>query len=51
MKPQSQSVFTGGEDGYVRVWKLGDDGDAQAQAGIAKTSRKDKKQKDRFKPY
>ncbi|CAI7636561.1 unnamed protein product [Penicillium pancosmium] len=50
---QSQSVFTGGEDGYVRAWKPTEDGDAQSQAGSAKTSRKDKKQKDqgRFKPY
>ncbi|CAI7657631.1 hypothetical protein N7533_005912 [Penicillium manginii] len=50
---QSQCVFTGGEDGYVRAWKSTEDGDAQSQAGSAKTSRKDKKQKDqgRFKPY
>ncbi|KAJ5167228.1 uncharacterized protein N7482_006009 [Penicillium canariense] len=51
---QSQSVFTCGEDGFVRAWRPADagDDDAQAQAGSAKTSRpKDKKQKDRFKPY
>lgn len=50
MDYQSQSVFTAGEDGYVRAWKPTEDGD-QSQAGSAKTSRKDKKQKDRFKPY
>ncbi|KAJ5758439.1 hypothetical protein N7520_005595 [Penicillium odoratum] len=49
---QSQSVFTCGEDGFVRVWKPdGDDSQAQAQAGSAKNSRKEKKQKDRFRPY
>jgi hypothetical protein len=47
---QSQSVFTCGEDGFVRVWKPDGD-DSQAQAGSTKTSRKEKKQKDRFRPY
>lgn len=49
---QSQSVFTGGEDGFVRAWKPADGDDAGAQAAAAKASRpKDKKQKERFKPY
>ncbi|KAJ5676789.1 uncharacterized protein N7477_002422 [Penicillium maclennaniae] len=48
---QSQSVFTGGEDGYVRAWKPAGGEESQGQAGSGKTSRKDKKQKDRFKPY
>jgi hypothetical protein len=49
---QSQSVFTGGEDGFVRAWKPADGDDAGAHTGIAKASRpKDKKQKERFKPY
>ncbi|KAJ5914999.1 hypothetical protein N7504_003882 [Penicillium tannophilum] len=47
---QSQSVFTCGEDGFVRVWKPDGD-DSQAQAGSTKTSRKEKKPKDRFRPY
>lgn len=47
---QSQSVFTCGEDGFVRVWKPDGD-DSQAQTGSAKTSRKEKKQKERFRPY
>lgn len=51
MDYQSQSVFTAGEDGYVRAWKPTEDGDTQSQAGSANTSRKDKKQKGRFKPY
>ncbi|KAJ6031955.1 hypothetical protein N7540_002687 [Penicillium herquei] len=46
---QTQSVITCGEDGFVRVWKP-TEGDAQAQTG-SKTSRKEKKQKDRFRPY
>lgn len=49
---QSQSVFTGGEDSFVRAWKPADGDDAGAQAGTAKASRpKEKKQKERFKPY
>ncbi|KAJ5819315.1 hypothetical protein N7474_004906 [Penicillium riverlandense] len=48
---QSQSVFTCGEDGFVRVWKPADD-DVQAPAEAAKSARpKEKRQKDRFKPY
>lgn len=51
---QSQSVFTCGEDGFVRAWKPveGGDEDVQNPAGSGKISRpKEKKQKDRFKPY
>ncbi|KAF3398435.1 putative WD repeat-containing protein [Penicillium rolfsii] len=51
---QSQSVFTCGEDGFVRAWKPVEGGDEEVQnpAGSGKISRpKDKKQKDRFKPY
>ncbi|KAJ5624925.1 hypothetical protein N7510_001234 [Penicillium lagena] len=48
---QSQSVFTCGEDGFVRVWKPADE-DAQAPAEAAKSARpKEKRPKDRFKPY
>lgn len=48
---QSQSVFTCGEDGFVRVWKPADD-DVQAPVESAKGARpKEKRQKDRFKPY
>ncbi|KAJ5294854.1 hypothetical protein N7508_009675 [Penicillium antarcticum] len=46
---QSQSVFTCGEDGFVRAWKLGEEG-ASVQAGSAR-SRPKKEKKDRFKPY
>ncbi|OJJ69699.1 hypothetical protein ASPBRDRAFT_198343 [Aspergillus brasiliensis CBS 101740] len=52
---KSQSVFTCGEDGYVRAWKPEGDGQgAGAQAEeAAKGSRKEKKnrEKGRFKPY
>lgn len=51
---QSQSVFTCGEDGFVRAWKpAGEDGNASSQAGTAKGARSkpERKQKDRFKPY
>jgi hypothetical protein len=51
---QSQSVFTCGEDGFVRAWKPveGGDEDVQNPAGSGKIPRpKEKKQKDRFKPY
>ncbi|KAF9884840.1 hypothetical protein FE257_001183 [Aspergillus nanangensis] len=48
---QSQSVFTGGEDGFVRVWRA--DSEATEPEGSVKASRKEKKGKDkgRFKPY
>ncbi|KAJ5682688.1 hypothetical protein N7462_005853 [Penicillium macrosclerotiorum] len=50
---QSHSVFTCGEDGFVRAWKPAEeDWESQTQTGSAKASRpKEKKQKDRFKPY
>lgn len=49
---QNQTVFTGGEDGLVRAWKPADGGDFRPQGGLAKASRpKEKKQKERFKPY
>ncbi|KAJ5091363.1 hypothetical protein NUU61_006233 [Penicillium alfredii] len=51
---QSRSVFTCGEDGYVRAWKPTDEqGETQAQTGSAsaKSSRPKEKKKDRFKPY
>lgn len=46
---QSQSVFTCGEDGFVRAWKLAEEG-GPVQAGSAR-SRPKKEKKDRFKPY
>ncbi|KAJ6001323.1 hypothetical protein N7499_002764 [Penicillium canescens] len=46
---QSQSVFTCGEDGFVRAWKLAEEG-APVQAGSAR-ARPKKEKKDRFKPY
>ncbi|KAL4895717.1 WD domain protein [Aspergillus ambiguus] len=47
---QSQSVFTGGEDGFVRVWRA--DGEApQEPQGKASRSEKKSKDKGRFKPY
>lgn len=55
MLRQSQTVFTGGEDGLVRAWKPADGEDAQSSS--AKSSRprekgKEKgKTKERFKPY
>lgn len=51
---QSQSVFTCGEDGFVRAWKPveGGNDDTQNPAGSGKIPRsKEKKQRDRFKPY
>ncbi|KAJ5238328.1 hypothetical protein N7468_002947 [Penicillium chermesinum] len=49
---QSQSVFTCGEDGFVRAWKPADgDKGSQTQSGLAKGRPKDKKQKERFRPY
>ncbi|KAI2791167.1 hypothetical protein POX_c04023 [Penicillium oxalicum] len=51
---QSQAVFTGGEDGFVRAWRPVEEGNQSAQnpAAPAKVPRpKEKKQKDRFKPY
>lgn len=49
---QSHSVFTCGEDGFVRAWKPEGEGAAQAEEA-AKGSRKEKKNRDkgRFKPY
>ncbi|KAL5362161.1 WD domain protein [Aspergillus floccosus] len=48
---QSQSVFTGGEDGFVRVWKAG--GEEMETESPVKASRPEKKNKDkgRFRPY
>ncbi|KAI9932071.1 hypothetical protein ASPWEDRAFT_154529 [Aspergillus wentii DTO 134E9] len=51
---QSKSVFTGGEDGFVRVWKPedGEGGDVQMDTSSTKGIRKEKKrEKERFKPY
>ncbi|KAF7718180.1 Uncharacterized protein PECH_005641 [Penicillium ucsense] len=51
---QSQAVFTCGEDGFVRAWRPVDGAsqDVQGPASSAKVQRpKEKKQKDRFKPY
>ncbi|GAB1194792.1 hypothetical protein APSETT444_004042 [Aspergillus pseudonomiae] len=48
---QSQSVFTCGEDGFVRAWKP-DSGEAQGDDSSNKTARpKKNKDKGRFKPY
>ncbi|OQE46307.1 hypothetical protein PENCOP_c001G00363 [Penicillium coprophilum] len=47
---QSQSVFTCGEDGFVRAWRPTEGNDAPVQSGSAKARPKEKK-KDRFKPY
>lgn len=47
---QSQSVFTCGEDGFVRAWRPAEGSDAPVQSGSAKARPKEKK-KDRFKPY
>ncbi|OGM50009.1 WD domain protein [Aspergillus bombycis] len=48
---QSQSVFTCGEDGFVRAWKP-ESGDAQGDDSSNKTARpKKNKDKGRFKPY
>lgn len=48
---QSQSVFTGGEDGFVRVWKAG--GEEMETESPVKASRPEKKNKEkgRFRPY
>ncbi|PYH97274.1 WD40 repeat-like protein [Aspergillus ellipticus CBS 707.79] len=51
---QSQTVFTCGEDGFVRAWKPEGEGQADLQdEGNAKMSRRDKKTKERgrYKPY
>lgn len=50
---QTQTVFTGGEDGLVRAWKSTDSQEAQGSGSSIKVSRpKEKvKTKDRFKPY
>ncbi|EYE99034.1 WD repeat protein [Aspergillus ruber CBS 135680] len=50
---QTQTVFTGGEDGLVRAWKPTDGQEAQGSGSSIKPSRpKEKaKTKDRFKPY
>ncbi|RHZ45022.1 WD repeat protein [Aspergillus thermomutatus] len=50
---QSQSVFTGGEDGFVRAWKPADEEESQAELSPAKPSRpkEKKREKERFKPY
>ncbi|KAB8240927.1 WD40-repeat-containing domain protein [Aspergillus flavus] len=45
----SQSVFTCGEDGFVRAWKP-ESGEAQGDESSNKTARP-KKNKGRFKPY
>ncbi|KAF5857685.1 hypothetical protein ETB97_005442 [Aspergillus alliaceus] len=48
---QSQSVFTCGEDGFVRAWKP-ESGEEQADESSSKTARpKKNKDKGRFKPY
>ncbi|EAU39322.1 conserved hypothetical protein [Aspergillus terreus NIH2624] len=46
-----QSVFTGGEDGFVRVWKAG--GEEMETESPVKASRPEKKNKEkgRFRPY
>ncbi|KAJ6191206.1 hypothetical protein N7519_001227 [Penicillium mononematosum] len=50
----SQSVFTCGEDGFVRAWRPAEESEAPVQSqsgsGSAKARPKEKK-KDRFKPY
>jgi hypothetical protein len=50
---QSHSVFTGGEDGFVRAWKPMDEDETQAESSPAKPSRpkEKKREKERFKPY
>ncbi|KAJ5581681.1 hypothetical protein N7535_000301 [Penicillium sp. DV-2018c] len=51
---QSQSVFTCGEDGFVRAWKPTEEeqSNAPVQSGSSKPRSKEKKEKkDRFKPY
>ncbi|RAL05285.1 WD repeat protein [Aspergillus ibericus CBS 121593] len=49
---QTQSVFTCGEDGFVRAWKPDSEAQGTAQADT-KVPRKDKKTKERgrYKPY
>ncbi|KAJ5096734.1 hypothetical protein N7456_007455 [Penicillium angulare] len=47
---KTQSVFTCGEDGYVRAWKP-NGGENQAQTGFKSSRPKERKQKDRFRPY
>lgn len=53
---QSQTVFTGGEDGLVRAWKPSDNEDTQGSGSSTKTPKKEKgKEKGkgggRYKPY
>ncbi|RJE18691.1 WD repeat protein [Aspergillus sclerotialis] len=48
---QSKSVFTGGEDGFVRAWKPVDEKEGEPQSEGASTKSKKQKKKDRFKPY
>ena len=53
---QSQTVFTGGEDGLVRAWKPGGNEEAQGSGSSSKISKKEKgkdkgKGGGRYKPY
>ncbi|KAH3009174.1 hypothetical protein KXW60_001498 [Aspergillus fumigatus] len=50
---QGHSVFTGGEDGFVRAWKPVDEDETQGEYSSAKPSRpkEKKREKERFKPY
>ena len=46
-----KSVFTCGEDGFVRAWKPVDEDGEEPQSEGASTKPKKQKKKDRFKPY
>ncbi|EAW07370.1 WD repeat protein [Aspergillus clavatus NRRL 1] len=50
---QGRTVFTGGEDGFVRAWKPEDGGDGLSDSTSVKASRpkEKKREKERFKPY
>ncbi|CAG7997359.1 unnamed protein product [Penicillium olsonii] len=48
---QSSSVFTCGEDGYVRVWKPEGGPGETAQSESKSKARPKEKKKDRFRPY
>ncbi|KAF7117077.1 hypothetical protein CNMCM5793_005761 [Aspergillus hiratsukae] len=45
---QSHSVFTGGEDGFVRAWKAVDEDESPAKPSRPKEK---KREKERFRPY